>query len=257
MHVAGGRCVGSSGICIRRDRLLWLLVALLAATAVTVAARAVSTTATHTASMALPWPILAGLFYLAEVRVLQLRFRRETHSYSLSEVPLVVGLFLASPADVLLAATLGCGLGLLVHRRPPLVKLAFNGALFLLVAAVGVVIFESLGGKPDPFDAHAVLATYAATTASMVAGLIAVNAAIAVAQGGVDTTRVAFAVRLGLLVAAANTTLALITVALLHLAPDQVWVLAFPLALGLLAWRGYGAAIARSQAAMTGSPIQP
>ena len=42
----------------------------------------------------IPWPLIALGVYLAEVRVVQVHFRRESHSFSLSEIPSVVGLFL-------------------------------------------------------------------------------------------------------------------------------------------------------------------
>ena len=37
--------------------------------------------------------MLASLFYLAEALVVHFHFRRDAHSFSLSEVPLVLGLF--------------------------------------------------------------------------------------------------------------------------------------------------------------------
>ena len=47
-----------------------------------------------------PWPVgsPAG-FFLAETKVVEVNFRRETHSLSLGEIPAVVGFFFLSPAD--------------------------------------------------------------------------------------------------------------------------------------------------------------
>ncbi|MDT7547143.1 MAG: hypothetical protein QOE99_3253, partial [Actinomycetota bacterium] len=46
---------------------------------------------------ALPWGVLIVLFAVAESSVLHIQLRREARTVSLSEIPLVLGLFLASP----------------------------------------------------------------------------------------------------------------------------------------------------------------
>src|SRR4051812_25912282 len=53
--------------------------------------------------LSVPWWALAIAFALAEVRALHLRFRGETHSITLNEIVLVVGLFAASPSAVVAA----------------------------------------------------------------------------------------------------------------------------------------------------------
>src|SRR4051812_7226485 len=40
-----------------------------------------------------PWWALAIMFYLAEVYVVHLQIRRDAHSFSLSELPIVLGLY--------------------------------------------------------------------------------------------------------------------------------------------------------------------
>ena len=44
----------------------------------------------------LPWWILAGLFYLTEARVVHLHIGRSAHSFSMSEIPVVYGIFFFS-----------------------------------------------------------------------------------------------------------------------------------------------------------------
>ena len=44
------------------------------------------------AAVVLPWPLLAAGFCVAEMKVVSVHFRRETHSFSLSEFPAVIGL---------------------------------------------------------------------------------------------------------------------------------------------------------------------
>ena len=55
----------------------------------------------------IPWFVLAGMYALAEVFVVHLQFRRNAFSFSLSEIPLVVGLFFMRPSDVVLAQFIG------------------------------------------------------------------------------------------------------------------------------------------------------
>ena len=73
--------------------------------------------------LTIPWPLIAAGFCLAEIKVVPVSFRREQHSFSLSEFPAVIGLFLLSPTDYLLALLVGSGLALAWARQAPL-KLA-------------------------------------------------------------------------------------------------------------------------------------
>ena len=54
-------------------------------------------------SMSLPLWLLAALFYAGEVCLVDLHFRRGAFSFSMNEVPLVLGLFFASPRELLIA----------------------------------------------------------------------------------------------------------------------------------------------------------
>ena len=77
----------------------------------------------------IPWPLIAAGFCLAELKVVDVHFRREQHSFSLSEFPIVIGLFFLEPSTYLVALLLGSGVALAIQSRGnhP-VKLAFNMA---------------------------------------------------------------------------------------------------------------------------------
>src|SRR3954454_14092153 len=49
-----------------------------------------------------PWVVLAVAFRATEVFVVHLQFRRESHSISLSELSLVIGLMFCRPEDIVL-----------------------------------------------------------------------------------------------------------------------------------------------------------
>ena len=50
---------------------------------------------------AIPWPLAALGFYLGETNVVEVHFLRERHSFSLSELPGIVGLFFLPPTEYL------------------------------------------------------------------------------------------------------------------------------------------------------------
>ena len=91
-----------------------------------------------------PWPILAIAYLAAETKVILVHFRRETHSFSLSEVPAVIGLFFVTPNEYLLAVLVGSGVALLVTARQSLVKVAFNLANFGLIGVVTLAVFHRI-----------------------------------------------------------------------------------------------------------------
>src|SRR5690349_8047092 len=64
-----------------------------------------------------PWWAIAIGFYLAECAVVHVHFRRETHTLSLSEVPLVLGLFAVSPIVLVAVQVAGMGVALVFYRR--------------------------------------------------------------------------------------------------------------------------------------------
>src|SRR6476646_7515258 len=90
------------------------------------------------APFSIPWWMLALGFYLAETNVVHLEFRRQAHTFSLSEIPFVLGLVFVDPTGFVLAAVIGSAIGLVI-RRQPLIKLFFNLSHFALEATVAVI----------------------------------------------------------------------------------------------------------------------
>ena len=74
----------------------------------------------------IPWWALAIGFYLAECAVVHVHLRRETHTLSLSEVPLVLGLFAVSPLGLVTAQLAGMAVALVFYRRQRPLKIVFN-----------------------------------------------------------------------------------------------------------------------------------
>jgi len=101
----------------------------------------------------IPWPLAALGFYLGEINVVEVHFLRERHSFSLSELPGIVGLFFLAPTDYLVACIVGTGLALLWDREQSSLKRAFNLAQFELATTVALTIFHAIAtpeAPPDP-----------------------------------------------------------------------------------------------------------
>ena len=96
--------------CVRPARV-WLFIGAVAAVSAGVWAANLAGAApiAGQGGISIPWWQLAGVFYLAEVFVVHLQFRKQAHTLSLTELGLVLGLFLASPADLLVAQVVGAG----------------------------------------------------------------------------------------------------------------------------------------------------
>ena len=67
------------------------------------------------APVRVPVAAFAVMFYLAEITVVHVRFRRDAHSFSMSEFPLVLSLFFLRPWQILLLALIGSALALAVN----------------------------------------------------------------------------------------------------------------------------------------------
>ena len=95
-------------------------------------------------TLRIPWWALAIGFFLAECAVVHVHIRRETHTLSLSEVPLVLGLFAVSPVGLVTAQLVGMGAALVFYRRQRPVKVVFNLAQSALATALAAGIFRAI-----------------------------------------------------------------------------------------------------------------
>src|SRR5579862_8678890 len=94
----------------------------------------------------LQWWVFAIAFYLAEVFVVHLQFRKQAHTLSLTEIGLTLGLLLASPVALLVGQLVGSFLALTINRwrsQRLLIKLFFNTAQLPLCSGVALVMFRS------------------------------------------------------------------------------------------------------------------
>ena len=187
----------------------------------------------------IPWPLAAIAFFAAESKVIVVHFRRETHSFSLSEVPAVMGLFFLAPNDYLLALLVGSTFALVVAARQSTLKVVFNVSNFALIAVLELVVFHRLGlfvGPPSPQDW---IAAFAATLVACVVCVVAIATAISLSGGAPQFQKLPEMIRFGGMVALANTSLALLAVSVMWTNPTALWLLVIPLTTVFLAYQAY------------------
>ena len=123
--------------------------------------------------------LLVVLFAVSERFQVVFPVRRGSHSISLSEIPLVLGLLVTDPVYLVLARVAGGLSGLLLFRRQHGSRLAFNVSLYAIEATVASAVFGTVVGSSDRLGPLAWLAAFAATFAINLVSMILVTAAIA------------------------------------------------------------------------------
>jgi len=222
-------------------RRVWLFIAAIAIANVLVWAvdlRSFEHSEFLTGGLSLTWWQLAPAFYLAEVFAVHLHFRKQAHTLSLSEVGLALGLFFASPANLLLAHLVGAAAALVINRRQRAIKLAFNLAELPLCTGVGVYVFRSLApaGEAGP---RVWAITLVAAAAAHLLGIVLVSAVIAVAEKRFSAPQLPQTLAISLVGATATTCLGLAAVVLIVRDPVSGLLLVAPVIACGFAFRGY------------------
>jgi diguanylate cyclase (GGDEF)-like protein len=191
------------------------------------------------APLELSWWALVAIIFAADAFVVHLHLRRDTLSFSLVEIPLVLGLFLASPSALVLARVLGTGLAFSLVLRQRAVKLVLNVSVALLETTVVVIVFHQLVPLADPLGPLGHVAAFAATlSAAFLTGSL-ISLAIRLSGGEAPLSNLVRSIGLSLVAAVANTSLALIGVARLWRDPEMAWLLLVPAGVLFLAYRAY------------------
>ncbi len=182
-------------------------------------------------------PLLVAGFALVEAFPVHLQFRSESASFSMLEIPLVVGLFYTSGAAVVLSIVAGAVVTLIVVRSQAAVKLVFNTANLALQAALAVLLFDALGSGSDPLVPQIAMAALLATLVSSTVNAAALATVIQVSEGQFDRKRFMNTVGVAMIVAVANTSLGLIAVVLARGAAWGITLLALPLGVLFFSYR--------------------
>jgi diguanylate cyclase (GGDEF)-like protein len=219
---------------------IWIFIAAMVATAVCLFALELNgRTPLAAGGLEIPWPVLAVGFCLAELKVVEVHFRRESHSFSLSEFPAVIGFFFLTPLEYFAALLAGAAAALLLTSRQSGIKLAFNLSNFAVTAAVSLSVFywvNEVGGHSDVVAWGAALA---ATLSATLLSALTIASIITMSGGAPQFQKLPQMLQFGGLVAVANTSLALLAVSLLRIDAVLILLLAAPLATVFLAYGAY------------------
>ncbi|MDB5065233.1 MAG: putative diguanylate cyclase/phosphodiesterase with sensor [Chloroflexi bacterium] len=195
----------------------------------------------------IPWYALALFFMIAEWWRVCLYFRSSAHSFSLSEMPLVVGLFLTDPSTLVLARVLGALVAMGLLRRQPPLKLLFNIGLFGLEAEVAAIAVGHLlpGGAPLAPAAWAVVLL--AVAAVSVLGVALIMLAVTLSEGRPPGRTMVQGLLFQLLAGVTNASLALLAVFVVWRDVHQLWLLLAPVGTLVAGYAAYGSERQRHQ----------
>jgi diguanylate cyclase (GGDEF)-like protein len=187
----------------------------------------------------LPWPVLAALFGASVILRIHLQFRREVHSVTLMELPLVLGLHFVDPLGLVLARLAGSVPALVIHSRQRGSKLLFNIGLFALEAGAAALVFSWLLAGRVPAGTGGLVATFGAVLATDLLSAGLVIAAISLQEGALERAAAWQAMAGGAAAAVVNTSLALIAVAILATDRQVAWLLLVLAGVLFVAYRAY------------------
>lgn len=197
------------------------------------------------------WLVVVGVFALCEALVVYLPANRNSHTFSLREIPAVLGLAFLPPEQYVTAYLAGSLVTLVLWSRQRGLKLVFNVALFAFEASVGLLAYQLVIGDAGPSDLRGWAAALVAVLLTDLISAAAVAAAISLTEGRLETSLLRDVMRAGLPAALINTCAALVVVVLVEVRPAALPLLALVVALLLLAYRAYiklGIGYARLQA---------
>lgn len=189
------------------------------------------------AKQSIPILVLAPLFFLGEVAVVHLRLRSDAHSYSLSEIPRVIGIYFAPTiGQLVFAQLLGNAFAFIAVRRQTPMRASFNLAQNTLQTLLTVAVFQLLAGE-DPFGPRGWLGALVGSGAALLAATVLIMVAINLTGGRIDPVETKRVLGFSTLAMIANTTFGVIGVQLAASRPEALPLVVVPGVLAFLAYR--------------------
>jgi diguanylate cyclase (GGDEF)-like protein len=206
-------------------RPVWALTLLLAGVASALAFSAGGRPGPAAPPFEIPWWAFAPAVFAAEGLMFHVERKAQTHSFTLSEIPLVVGFFFTAPWGLIAGRLIGHLAYRVFVRRQPVIKLAFNLANFAAETAAAVFVFRVLGSYSNPLDERSWLIILLAVAVGDCISLASVSSVIRWTGGDPELGAVLVT---GMLTAVVNTGLSILAVIVLWTSP---WALGIVLLL--------------------------
>lgn len=224
-----------------RARLIWSITA--AGAVIAAAAYLVAVRTLPEPRHQLPFLLIAAMFAIAEVAVVHVEVGSQTHTYSLVEVPLVLGLLYLDPRFLVLAWLLGFAVTLGVVRRQSPIKLAYNLTTFALGAVIASLLYHSVADPHAILDGATFAAIFIATVVPSLISIASVFLAVGLTEGHQPREERIQHLTFGMLSTAVTTSTMLIGVVLWQFDPTAMWLLALPIFGVYMAQRTFGGQI--------------
>jgi diguanylate cyclase (GGDEF)-like protein len=216
-----------------------LVVAALAAAALTLGFAVLPSLPGPAEPLGLPWPLWAAAFFAGELLVVHIQLQRDSHSFSLTDLVLVAGLYLLQPAELVPALVAGVGLALVLHRRQFGLKLLFNLAQYGLAGSVAALVFATLGRGTALSGAWDWLAALAAVAASTLTAGVCIWGVMRVTESSLALTALYRILGLSLPFALGVAAVGLLAATTAAQNPASLGLLVLPAGLLIAAYRAY------------------
>jgi diguanylate cyclase (GGDEF)-like protein len=226
---------------------VWLLTATMAVTTLALYVTTVRHLTPLDGPISLPWWALAVGFYFSEAYVVHLHYRREAHTLSMNEIPIVLGLFLATTSSLLVGQLVGAAVALVFYRRQRALKVAFNLALFAFGTTLALLIFHAIATQENALGPVGWLAAFLGAGASSLSAVLLVGVAIWLAEGRTTLRELPKVVVIGLVGTIATVSLAVVAVQLLDASQLAALLLLVPAAACALAFQAYSSQRSRHE----------
>jgi hypothetical protein len=184
----------------------------------------------------LSWWFIAVISIAAEFMVFNVEFRREVYTFTFSEIPLVLGLFLVSPLHLIVGRLVGEAIFLVVKERQRPRKLSLNLASFFGECVVLLGIFQLLQGERTIEVPTMWARTFAAVACADLLGFLVVALAVRWHGGELQLSSI---LATGALTVPVNTSFALLAGVLMAKDPWGLWLLAGIAVFLVVAYRSY------------------
>lgn len=185
-----------------------------------------------------PW-LMVALVVAAESSVVHFRFRRDSFTFSLSEIPLVVGLYFMDPVAFVAAHAVGNLIAFGVLRRNTPIKLVFNVAQFALQATTSIIVFRSVIQLGDPLGLYGWLGVLMAAGVSLLVADFLITVAVGISGARPSREEANDVLKFSAVAAAMNVALGLVAVTIVNAQPEAAWLAFIPIAVLFVAYRAY------------------
>jgi diguanylate cyclase (GGDEF)-like protein len=190
-------------------------------------------------SVHLPWWALALTFVVAEAAPIKLYFRRESQSFTLTEIPLLLGIFFLPPWQLLLVrGVVDFAFYAFVRRQTP-VKLTFNLAAMLVETQLALLVAGALVGSGGSITSGDAGAAFAAMLAGTILTNVLIFVVISLTECDWQPRTLLRTLQLATVVTVVDTSLAVAAAVLVWRDATLTWLLAGPVAILGLSYRAY------------------